>query len=105
MDHASTLTVLHAGFGDLLIQAGIVGVAALWVCVPFAVFGVRRRLEAIADAQRAHAEALTVELRRFAELATRAPAAGVVAPPGQPDQRFEMRSEVRPARARAVSAA
>ncbi len=77
MDHATTLTVIHAGFGDLLIQAGIVAVAGLWACVPFSVFGVRRRLDSIADAQRDHSEALTEELRRFRSLAVTATAAPV----------------------------
>ena len=81
MDHATTLTVIHAGFGDLLIQAGIIAVAGFWACVPFAVFGVRRRLDAIGDAQRDHVEALTAELRRFRVLATRG-----TAPSGETDE-------------------
>ncbi|MET4700280.1 hypothetical protein ABIE65_003319 [Constrictibacter sp. MBR-5] len=77
MDHATTLTVIHAGFGDILIQAAIVAVAGLWACVPFSVFGVRRRLDSIADAQRDHSEALTEELRRFRNLAVTTTAAPV----------------------------
>lgn len=71
MDPNSTLTVMQAGFafGDLLVQAVIVAVAGLWVGVPFAVFGVRRRLDSIVDAQRDHSEALTEELRRFRAVA------------------------------------
>src|SRR3546814_13940398 len=71
MDQGYTLAVSQAGFdfGDLLIQAGIVAVAGLWVCLPFSLFGVRRRLDTINAAQREHAEALTAELRRFRTLA------------------------------------
>jgi len=72
MDQATALTIVHAGFGDLLIQAGIVAVAGLWACVPFSVFGVRRRLDSIVDAQRDHSEALTEEIRRFGTLAVSA---------------------------------
>ena len=101
MDHATTLTVIHAGFGDLLIQAGIVAVAGFWACVPFAVFGVRRRLDAIADAQRDHVEALTAELRRFRTLATH-----TAAPVSQAgDRRREDVSEASVMRPRIVSAA
>src|SRR3546814_19514144 len=72
MDQGYTLAVIQAGFdfGDLLIQAGIVAVAGLWVCLPFSLFGVRRRLDTINEAQREHAEALAVELRRFRTLST-----------------------------------
>ena len=101
MDHSSTLTLVQAGFGfgDLLIQAAIVGVAGLWVGVPFAVFGVRRRLDAICDAQRDHAEALTEELRRFRKVAVQAVAAQPAAAPAP------KAAASTPARPRAISAA
>ncbi len=72
MDHNAPLTLLQAGFsfGDILIQTGAVAVAGFWACVPFSLFGVRRRLDGISEAQHDHAEALTQELRRFRELAT-----------------------------------
>lgn len=82
MDHGTTLTVVQAGFGfgDLVMQAGILAVAALWFCVPFSVFGVRTRLDGIADAQRDHTEALTAELRRFRTLSAKLPQVPAASP-------------------------
>ena len=40
-------------------------VAALWLLIPFALFGVRARLAAVEDAYRRHTDELTKELHRL----------------------------------------
>ncbi len=48
---------------------GLIGL--LWCVLPFAVFGVKRRLDAIENAQRHQTELLIAELRRANEILTR----------------------------------
>lgn len=101
MDHNAPLTLLQAGFsfGDILIQTGAIAVAGFWACVPFSLFGVRRRLDGISEAQRDHAEALTQELRRFRELATNLPPSKPrTAPRGAPESVSESMSQSAPSR-------
>src|SRR3546814_18324086 len=72
-------TVLGNTFSNLswtgfTLFCAIIVVGALWFILPFAVFGVKRRLDAIESAQRHQTELLLGEMRRTNELLVRRPA-------------------------------
>jgi len=69
-------TVLGNTFSTLswtgfTLTCALVLIGALWCILPFAVFGVKRRLDAIESAQRQQTELLIGELRRTNELLAR----------------------------------
>lgn len=53
-------------------------IGAMWCVLPFAVFGVKRRLDGIESAQRHQTELLTTELRRTNEILVRRTAGTIV---------------------------
>lgn len=74
-------TVLGNSFSNLswtgftvMCAFGVVGL--LWCVMPFAVFGVKKRLEAMEQANIAKIEALMGELKRLNELVSRMPREG-----------------------------
>ncbi|MFN4088331.1 MAG: hypothetical protein ACK4QW_04715 [Alphaproteobacteria bacterium] len=74
-------TVLGNTFANLswtgfTLVCAIILVGILWCILPFAVFGVKRRLDAIESAQRQQTELLIGELRRTNELLARRSAGG-----------------------------
>lgn len=60
-------TLFGFSFSGILLLLILLGVGALWCTVPFAVFGVKKRLDGIDAAQRSQTEMLTAELKRINE--------------------------------------
>ena len=81
-------TVLGNTFSNLswtgfTLACAILLVAVLWCILPFAVFGVKRRLDAIENAQRQQTELLIGELRRTNELLARRSAGAAASQPAE----------------------
>jgi len=64
-------TFSNLGWTGFTLFCAFLLVGALWCVLPFAVFGVKRRLDAIESAQRQQTELLIGELRRTNELLAR----------------------------------
>ena len=64
-------TASNLSWTGFTLMCAIILVGILWCILPFAVFGVKRRLDAIENAQRQQTELLIGELRRTNELLAR----------------------------------
>ena len=95
------LTGAIVGMGPLgLLLAVFVGLlTVLWVIVPLAVFGLRRRVEDLRGELARTREALLAEQRRTNELLSRSGAAGPPTVPSQPVPADAGRADAVPAQA------